>query len=107
MLPAFNHLIHLEVSGGFASDTVLAVRGFSKFLQLSPNLIKIVFAQKFNVPDEEDDGYSSLEFKNFFGERAELNAIELFLKYAGSVGTVTIVADSDLSNDYEKQTNIT
>ncbi|KAI3844106.1 hypothetical protein MKW92_023148, partial [Papaver armeniacum] len=48
--PAFNNLIHLEVSSSyycarFASDSGSVMGRFFRFLQLSPNLESIVFAQ--------------------------------------------------------------
>ncbi|KAI3965265.1 hypothetical protein MKW92_043693, partial [Papaver armeniacum] len=48
-LPAYNNLIHLEISSqldcvGVGSDSLSTLRIFFRFLQLSPNLETIVFA---------------------------------------------------------------
>ncbi|KAI3948581.1 hypothetical protein MKW92_022124, partial [Papaver armeniacum] len=48
LLPAFNNLIHLEVSSqfylpGYGSDSISTMRRFFKFLQLLPNPESIVF----------------------------------------------------------------
>ncbi|KAI3849476.1 hypothetical protein MKX03_033768, partial [Papaver bracteatum] len=121
-LPAFNNLIHLEVCSryycrNFGSDSVSVMRRFFRFLQLSPNLESIVFAQSIHIRDEEDDGCWSLDPKYslpnlksikvgyFDGEPAELNAIKLFLKYAGFLETVTIVASPLLCENHEEQIN--
>ncbi|KAI3884052.1 hypothetical protein MKW92_042148, partial [Papaver armeniacum] len=46
----------------------------------------------------------SVEFKDFDGEPVELDAIKLFLKSAGVLETMTIVASPSLSRNYEAQT---
>ncbi|KAI3849475.1 hypothetical protein MKX03_033767 [Papaver bracteatum] len=121
-LPAFNNLIHLEVRSryyctGLASDSISVMRRFFRFLQLSPNLESIVFAQSIHILGDEDDGcwsldpkYSlphlkSIKVKYFNGEPTELNAIKLFLKYLSFLETVTIVASPGLSKDHGEQTN--
>ncbi|XP_026418281.1 F-box protein At4g09920-like [Papaver somniferum] len=109
-LPAFNNLIHLEVS------SAAILRRFFRFLQLWPNLESIVFAKRIGFP-EDDDCWSldpkgslphlkSIKFINFRGGPMELTAIKLFLKYAGFLETVTIVASPELSNHTNEQVNV-
>lgn len=119
---AFNNLIHLEVSPGynctrFASDFGSIMRRIFRFLQLSPNLESIVFAESIRIPEKKDDGcwsldpkYSlpnlkSIKVEYFNGYWMELNAIKLFLKCLSFLETVTIVASSRLSKNHKEQIN--
>ncbi|KAI3968430.1 hypothetical protein MKW92_012694 [Papaver armeniacum] len=123
-LPAFNNLIHLEVSSEFdwervGSDPVSTLRILFRFLQLSPNLETIVFATNiYCCSNGEDEGCWSLEpkcsllhlrsvkFSCFYGIPEELDAIKLFLTCAGVLETLTIVASPHLSRNYEEQTKV-
>ncbi|KAI3897264.1 hypothetical protein MKX03_036614 [Papaver bracteatum] len=101
-LPAFNNLIHMEIS------SISTLRRFFRFLQLSPNLESIVFAKSIRFPEDDDwrsldpkcslPHLKSIKFMNFERWRIQLNAIKLFLEYAGFLETVTIVASPELSN---------
>ncbi|KAI3845941.1 hypothetical protein MKX03_013626 [Papaver bracteatum] len=116
--PAFNNLTHLEISSqfcytGFGRESISTLRRFFRFLQLSPNLESIVFTESIHNPREEYDGcwsldpicslphLKSIKFKYFDGEPVELDAIKLFLKCAGFLETVTIVASLGLSKDHQ------
>ncbi|KAI3846498.1 hypothetical protein MKW92_035117 [Papaver armeniacum] len=71
------------------------------------------------IPDEEDDDCWSLDpkcslphlkfikFKYFDGGRMELNGIKVFLKCAGFLETVTVVASPVLSKNHQHQLRVT
>ncbi|KAI3975400.1 hypothetical protein MKX01_004487 [Papaver californicum] len=68
---------------------------------------------RIDIPEENYDGCRPLDpkssllhlksiiFKNFEGQPMELNAIKLFLKYAGFLEIVTIVASPWPSKDHQ------
>ncbi|RZC68337.1 hypothetical protein C5167_031592 [Papaver somniferum] len=114
-LPPFNNLTHLEVRSKLIlwSLNVDTVRRFFRFIQILPNLKSIVFGQRIDIPEEEYDEcweldpksslprLKSIIFKVFEGQPEELNAVKLFLKYAGVLESLTIEASYWLSTDHQ------
>ncbi|KAI3936366.1 hypothetical protein MKW92_049475, partial [Papaver armeniacum] len=117
----FHNLIHLEVSSLLyynCPESSIVFRSFFKFLQRLPNLESMLFPQSVRIPCVENDDCWSLDpkcwpphlklikFKNFEGNPMELNAINLFMKYARFLQSVTIVASLRLSEDHVEQNNV-